>query len=169
MDAILPFRQSGARVLLQKPQIIVYGCYYSLEKSYLKYAVPLLMSRRPLMRRLRLLLLALIGCVLPFRAYTLDEINYADESLPFGKAVSHLKKTGWLEKPGVWVVDFYSPWCPTCHLLAPEFSRLAAAFRSSSSSEALQFGAVNTVAEPGLKRMMRINTHPVIMVIKVTV
>ena len=94
-----------------------------------------------------------------------NEIDYPDESLAFGEAVTQLKDSSWLSSPAVWVLDFYSPWCPTCHQFAPEFSMLAASF--TSVTQEVRFGAINTVAQSDLRQRFRISTHPVVMVVQV--
>ena len=66
-----------------------------------------------------------------------NEIQYADEPLAFSQNVVHASDKAQLSPGAVWIIDFYSPWCPTCHALAPQFSRLADVFAAVEATPPL--------------------------------
>lgn len=58
------------------------------------------------------------------------------------------------------VVDFYAPWCPDCHAIAPVLAQLAA------GAGRIAFAAVDVDAVPGVKERFEIMAVPTLLVFR---
>ena len=74
-----------------------------------------------------------------------------------GAKVQSLTPGRWSDmsiQQGLWLLDFFAPWCPPCKAMMPEFRR------SSNLLENVQFGTVDCVQHSDLCQKYNIQSYP---------
>lgn len=87
-------------------------------------------------------------------------------NLHYSAAVVPLDATNWRrevakENNGLFVVEFYAPWCPHCQHMAPVYSACADWFsKQATKDKVISFGAVNCVKSRTLCDKYKIRAYP---------
>ncbi|CAK1594829.1 unnamed protein product [Parnassius mnemosyne] len=80
-------------------------------------------------------------------------------------ATRELNEDNWREiLKGEWMVEFYAPWCPACHALAPAWKELSN--RAGRKSLAMRTAAVDVTKSPGLSGRFVVTALPTIFHVK---
>ena len=96
-----------------------------------------------------------------------------EPNLAFTRQVTHCTISGFRQTvqshQGLWLLLFYSPWCPSCRTIAPEWSATARGFSKVGSYFAnVMVGAVNCASEPALRKQFRVTQTPTALALRVS-
>jgi len=100
--------------------------------------------------------------VLPFLVGGLSGANLDLSSSVVELTTQNFDKTS----EGLWLLEFYAPWCGHCKKLAPTYEKIAAYFHEQRDKRGVHVAKIDATEHPGLASRFDIKGYPTLLLFR---